>query len=189
MLMNTEARRLRKRIWWALIGAVTLVIGAAYAMAQQSTRLAADDAPLATAQVSRQLLESGTKPGNAVPATTTNFRLDNSVFVIVADKSRNILASSGVLDNGTPLPPPGTFDYAQAHGSDHFTWEPESGVRLATQVLPYKDGYVIAGQSLKQAESRIGFYGTLALAAWLTAVAWVTLVLLLPRNPFKGHGR
>ena len=40
----------QKRVWLAIVGSSTLILAAAYAMAQQTTRQAADDLPLATAQ-------------------------------------------------------------------------------------------------------------------------------------------
>ena len=47
------------RLWLAVVGAATLVLGAAYTMVQQSTRLAANDLPLQTAQNIRHQLANG----------------------------------------------------------------------------------------------------------------------------------
>lgn len=62
------------RIWLAIMGTATLIIGAGYAMVQQSTRLAADDLPLSTAQsVSNQLMD-GANPQDVVPAKAIDLR-------------------------------------------------------------------------------------------------------------------
>lgn len=172
------------RIWLAVVGTATLVLGATYAMTQQSTRLAADDLPLATAQRIHHELDANANPGDVVPDVKTNLASDSTVFVIITDNSHHVIASSADLNGKTPLPPEGVFDFTKEHGNDHFTWEPAKDVRLATRVIAYgsnpDDGYIITGQSLQQAENRINTYGALALAAWIAVVAWASLTLLLP---------
>lgn len=159
-------------------------------MTQQSTRLAADDQPLVAAQTAQKELENGAAATDTVATLKTDLRSDSSVFVIVTDSSLHVLASSATLGNKTPLPPAGVFDYTRTHGTDHFTWQPEPGVRLATRVLAYgsgaSGGFIISGQSLRQAESRIAIYGRLALSAWLASLAWATIILLMgQRRSFK----
>jgi hypothetical protein len=72
------------RAWLAIVGVATLVLGAAYTMAQQSTRLSADDLPLTTAQVAKQELQSGSDSKDIVPTLKTNLRNDTSVFMIIS---------------------------------------------------------------------------------------------------------
>lgn len=171
------------------MGSATLIIGAGYAMVQQSTRLAANDLPLATAQTVKTQLENGANPSDVVSASRINLRNSNNVFVIVADSSRHLLASSATLDGQSPLPPKGTFEVTAQKGSDHFTWEPTSKVRLATEMTTYgqspNSGFVITGQSLSQAENRIDIYTELAAAAWLAVLAWTYLTLLMPQSTFS----
>jgi hypothetical protein len=185
--INTMRRLLQSknfRIWLAIVGSATLIIGAAYSMVQQSTRLAADDLPLATATAVKDQLENGANPADVVTPRPINLRSNTNVFVIVVDSSRHVLASSATVDGQTPLPPQGVFDYTDQHGTDHFTWQPVAHVRLATRVMAYgqapNNGFVIAGQSLAQTENRIDIYTELALAAWLAMLAWTYLVLLMP---------
>jgi hypothetical protein len=174
------------RSWLALVGVATLVIGTSYAMVQQSTRLSADDLPLTTAQTAKQELKAGSSPQDAVPALKTDLASDNSVFVIITDNSKHVLASSAVLGGQTPLPPSGVFSFTAQHNTDHFTWEPQTGVRLATRVVKYgsspNNGFIITGQTLKPYEDRVQTYTWLALAGWLAVLAWSSLFLLLPRN-------
>jgi len=183
-LMLGSDRRPEVRIWLAIVGAATLVLGTAYAMVQQSTRLSANDLPTTTAQSVKHDLEQGAAPGEAVPQMKTDLRRDNSVFVIITDGSRHIQASSTELDGKAPLPPVGTFDFTATHGQDHFTWQPASGVRMATEMMSYgktpNDGFIITGHSLKPFEDRVKVYGELMLAGWLATLAWVTFWLLLP---------
>lgn len=174
----------RVKWWLAIVGTATILLVAAYTLTQQSTRLAANDLPLSTAQTIKSELATGAQPSDVVPTIKTSLRTDSSVFVTITDSSEHVLASSATLDGQPSLPPAGTFAFAKTHGSDHFTWQPKDGIRIAAYVLSYgtapDDGFIIAGQSLKQAEDRIGTYGWLTLAAWLAVIAWASLILLLP---------
>jgi hypothetical protein len=173
------------QLWLAIVGSSTLLLGAAYAMVQQSTRLSANDIPKFTAQNVVSDLNNGTSPDDLV-ASNVDLASDYlGPFVVVTDNDRNILASSASLNGKKPLPPPGTFDFTKDHGSDRFTWEPASSVREATYMTKYNSGYVIAGQTLKPFENRINTYTDIAAAAWLAIIAWVTLIILMPLRPLK----
>jgi hypothetical protein len=169
-------RNAQVRLWLALVGTATLVLGTSYTMVQQSTRLSADDLPLTTAQVAKQELQAGSVATDVTPTLKTDLKSDTSVFMIITDNSKHVLASSAVLDGQTPLPPSGVFSFTSAHGTDHFTWQPQPGVRLATRVVKYgaspNDGFVITGQALKPFQDRISTYTWLAVAGWIAIVAW-----------------
>jgi hypothetical protein len=177
-------RNAHRRLWLAVVGVATLILGASYAMVQQSTRLSADDLPASTAQVVKQELQAGSNAADVVPALKTNLSTDRSVFVIVTDNSKHVLASSATLNGTTPLPPNGVFEFTAKHGSDHFTWEPQNGVRVAARVDRYgntpDDGFIITGQSLNPYENRISTYTAITVAAWLAILAWSYLLILLP---------
>jgi hypothetical protein len=189
MLMKGALGNPLVRAWLAIVGVATLVLGAAYTMAQQATRLSADDLPLTTAQVAKQELQGGSDAKDIVPTLKTNLRDNTSVFMIITDSTQHILASSALLDGKTPLPPKGVFDFTASHGTDHFTWEPTDGVRAATRVTTYgqapNNGFIITGQSLAPFEDRIDTFGWIALAGWLAAVAWSYLLILLPHAGYK----
>ena len=175
--------------WLRVIGVGTIILLAAYTLVQQSTRLTANDLPLATAEAARYQLASGKSAQSILPPTITDLRTDSTVFVIVVDGSQKVVASSATLDNNpNTLPPAGVFNNTKLHGSDSFTWQPESGVRLATEVLTYTDGkstgYVVAGQSLSQAEHRIDIYGWITLAAWVGILVWATFIPI-PSGSFR----
>jgi len=176
----------RFRTWLAIAGTATIVLVAAYTMVQQSTRLAADDLPLATAQTVKHELENGTTPADVIPAIKTDLKTDSTVFVTVTDAQQHVLASSATLNGQPSLPPQGTFDYTSRHDTDHFTWQPQAGVRLATRILTYKigstTGFIVTGRSLSQTESRTDEYGKMALAAWVAVLAWSYVLILLPRS-------
>ena len=172
----------RWRIWLAIVGTGTLVLLTAYAMVQQATRLSADDLPLQTAELARYQLDQSASPESFVPATKTDLRQDSTVFMTITDKNEKVLASNAELDGQPTLPPQGTFDYTAQHGTDHFTWQPENGVRLATRIITYKNGYIVTGQSLGPFENRIGTYGLLAAAGWLAIALWSYVLIVLPNK-------
>ncbi len=185
MAIRRLLANMQVRMWLALVGVATLVIGSSFAMVQQSTRLSADDLPLTTSQVAKQELQSDSNASDVTPTLKTDLKYDTSVFMIITDNSKHVIASSAVLNGQTPLPPNGVFSFTSLHGTDHFTWQPQTGVRMATRVTKYgqapDDGFIITGQSLKPYEDRISTYTWLALAAWLAVLAWSYLLLLLPR--------
>ena len=166
--------------WLRVVGVGTIILLTAYVLIQQSTRLAADDLPLATAQTISHELADGMAAQAAVPPVKTDLKTDSTVFATVVDSSYKVLASSGQLDGAVSLPPTGSFGGLPATGVNRFTWQPEPGVRIATVIVPFShgstSGFVIAGQSLKQAESRIADYGWITLAGWLGIVLWATFI-------------
>ena len=178
----------RVRTWLAIMGAASILLLAAYVMAQQSTRHAANDQPLALAQTIKHQLANGAGPTDVIPAVTVDLRDDISPFVTITDSLRNILGSSAKLDGKTPLPPAGVFSYTKAHGEDTISWQPKSAVRLATYITTGKAGneyvFIITGQSLKPAEDRIGIYNVALIFGWLLILAWTTFILFLPDKPF-----
>src|SRR5438105_248336 len=95
-------RRPEMRIWLAMVGAATLILGTAYAMVQQSTRLSANDLPATTAQTLKHELEQGAVPTDVVPNLKTDLKTDTTVFVTITDSSRHVLASSAQLDGKAP---------------------------------------------------------------------------------------
>ena len=177
------------RVWLAIVGSATLVLAGTYTMVQQSTRLSADDLPLSTAQTTVNKLATDAQPTDVVPALKSGLRNDSLPFVIITDDSQHVLASSATLDGKTPLPPTGTFAFTKDHGTDRFTWQPADGVRLATRIVTYKNsassGFVVTGQSLKQAENRIATYSKLAIATWLAVMAWTLFLVMMPERTKK----
>lgn len=170
------------RLWLTIVGAATLVLGASYSMIQQSTRLAANDLPIATAQTVRHQLETGSDAKDVIPTIKTDLKNDSTLFVTITDHSTHILASNADLNGKPSLPPQGVFDFTKSNGSDNITWQPQKGVRLATHTETYKNGndigFIVTGQSLKQAEDRINTYSVIALTAWIAVLIWTSATLL-----------
>jgi hypothetical protein len=73
----------------------------------------------------------------------------------------------------------GIFDYVKKNGQDRVTWQPEPGMRLATVVVPYEKGFVMAGRSLTEVEKRESQVENLCGLALLGTWAATLIVIVL----------
>jgi len=172
-----------------LTGISTVLALALYAIPQQVIRLGANDPQIAMAGDLAARLEGGVAASEAVPAGSVDMTRSLTPFVIVYDDQGKPLASQAQLNGQTPTPPAGVFDFVRTHGEDRITWRPEAGVRMAAVVKRVEGahaGFVLAGRSLREEETRQTQVGQMAWAAWMgmmgmilvgTAVfGWVTRV-------------
>jgi hypothetical protein len=177
------------RLWLAIVGAATIVLGAAYLMVQQEARLSANEGPTAAAESAKSQLQSGKTPAVIVGLDKTDVKHSYQTFIIITDDKNKVLASSAQLNGKTPIPPIGVIENARKYGFNTVTWQPENDVRLATYVTTYKSekgsGVIIAGKSLKLTEDRIGKITLIAGVAWTIMTAWLTLIILSPLKKIK----
>ncbi len=152
-----------------IIGVTAMV----YLAVQQNYRSSANDPQIQLALDARNALNNGAPIQNIVPPDA-QFDISQSLapFVIIYDAKGQVAASAAVLDGKTPALPHGVLDSAKATGMDLVTWSPGHGVRDAIAVVPYKDGYVLAGRSIRYIEQRID-----ALNGQVGIICAVTLVL------------
>lgn len=173
------------RLWLCIVGSALLVLGAAYGMVQQATRLSANDIPRNTGEELRSIANDNKSAQLFLQAFSYNIDLakDSGPFIIITDKSKKVVASNSELD-GNPklLPPAGVFKYAAAHGSDAVTWQPKAGIRVASYVTAFNNGYIVTGQSLKPFEDRENKYLVIAAAAWVLTALWSAAVLFVALN-------
>jgi hypothetical protein len=168
------------RMWLAVVGSASLVLGAAYLMVQQSTRLGANDQPIVNLQVAKNKLNFGIDPKDVVPQPMSDLAYDSVPFIMIADNSGSLVTTSALMNGNTPsLPPSGVFDYTIVHGPDRITWQPAENIRLATIVEKYANGYIVSGQSLKEPEKRISTYTAITAASLLFVVVWSSIVLFI----------
>ena len=173
------------RFWLFSTLIFTLVASLVSLVVQQNYRLTANDPQIQMSEDMAQKLSMN-------PITTTLTTPDQvfdvsaslSPFEIVYDDKGNVLTSSGILDGQTPVLPSGVLDYAQTHGQDRFTWQPKSGVRLATVVTYYSgksSGYVLVARSLREIENRENQL-TEQIALWWVASIVFGLIFSLLSN-------
>jgi len=159
----------------ATAGLCTLV----YLTVQQSLRMGANDPQIQMAEDAASRLNAGASMEMVVPSLKVEISDSLAPFVIVFDKSGKVLASSATLHGADPAYPAGVLDYVRQKGQDRVTWQPEAGVRMATVVAPFKNGFVMAGRSLREVENRESQVESLSGLAMLGIWAATLVVIVL----------
>jgi hypothetical protein len=149
----------------------TVACGLVYVEVQQELRAGANDPQYQLAEDAAARLDAGTAPASLVDAAQ-NVDLASSLapFVIVFDSSHAVIATNATLDGGSPAPPHGVLDAARPGSPSAVTWQPRSGLRLATVTATWKGGFVLAGRSLSRVEQLESNAELIAGAAWLVGL-------------------
>jgi cytoskeletal protein RodZ len=188
---KTVGGRLSVKIFWlwlTLAAVVTMMCGLTYLLIQQDIRQSAnypqsqiaEDVTSATAGLS-----SESDGGTHLVDISTSL----APFLTTFDVNGNVVQSNAVLNGSTPVPPHGVFGYAQAqaNGEDRFTWQPQTGVRVAA-VLVWHAGngaprgtaggsfFALSGRSLRDVEIMEGRLADDTFFVWLVALI-VTFIL------------
>ena len=160
--------------WMPLAFVATVLSGLIYVTVQQDMRQGANDPQIQLAESAAHELEKGMPVAVLVPRDSVDLSSDLSPFVIVYDKSGNVVASQATLSGKTPSLPSGVLDAVKNSGEKRFTWQPQEGVRIAAVVTSYSasgnNGYVLAGRSLREVEVREDSLHTQVLMLWLVSV-------------------
>jgi hypothetical protein len=131
-------------------------------------------------------LQEGAQPQSVVGTSKIEMSRSLAPFMIVYDASGQVTASSAQLFGSTPDLPPGVFDSVRTGGEDRLTWQPQEGVRVAAAVTQFggtSPGFVLAGRSLREVESREDRLTLMVGLAWLatlvgTFAAWLLALWL-----------
>jgi hypothetical protein len=96
-------------------------------------------------------LNQGKKPNSLISG---NVNINNSLapFVIIYDKSGNIVSGSGYLNGHIPVVPYGVLTSSNNQDYSWVSWQPASNVRIASVSVSANKYYVLSGRSLKQVE-------------------------------------
>jgi hypothetical protein len=150
---------------------VAVACGVAYVEVQQDLRSNANDPQIQLAEDAAVRLNAGAKPADVVPGGSVDVATSLAPFITIDDASGHVLATSGTLDGQPPAPPGGVLDAARTTGRDVVTWQPRPGVRVALVAVPWRDGVVLAGRSLRLVEQREDNALLIAVAAGITGLA------------------
>lgn len=175
--------------WFPIAVGLTVACGLAFGLTQQVYRQSANDPQVQFAEQAADLLSAGHQADEIIPPPLTTDLADSTqTFMAVYNATTTAEAWSMPLDGKAPQPPKGVFDYAKEHGENRVTWMPHKGVREALVIVPFKrqdgsSGYVLAGRSLAEAESRIQEAQNLALIAWVAGLLATLLVAAFYARP------
>ncbi len=143
--------------WLPTAVALVAVCGLIYVTGQQLYRRSADDPQIQMAGDAARELENGT-PDEIIPAEKVEISQSLAPYLIVFDVNGNPVASNARLHGQIPAFVTGALRAARQKGENRITWQPEAGVRSAVVIVPVaggEKGFVLAGRSLREAESRI----------------------------------
>ncbi len=150
---------------------ITLLSGLVYVSTQQVLRQGANDPQIQVAEDISTSLNGGKGPETLFPPSKTDIRKSLSTFVIVYDGSGKPIATSGLLDKKTPVPPKGVFDFVKENKTQRLTWEPSENIREATVIVKYNKGFVLAARSLREIEKRENLVFKYSFYAWIIGVS------------------
>lgn len=148
-----------------------------YAAVQQSYRQNADDPQVQMANDAAEALADGHSAETLVPSVKVSIDKSLAPFLIVYDASGKELASSALLDGQTPALPDGVLDSTKQTGENRVSWQPRDGVRIATVIVSYKDGFVLAGRNMREAEQRESQMSAFAGLTWILAMMGTLAVI------------
>ena len=164
-----------------LIAVTTVIAMLCYVTAQQVLRAQANDPQIQLAADAANRIAAGSTPPAALPALPPiDPALTPSPFVIIYNETGQPLATTATFNRTIPAPPAGVFDYLRTHPEDRISWKPGvNNLRIAAVLRPYTspqgNGFILAGRTLTETESRIANIGTLVLFAWLAAILCILL--------------
>ena len=175
--MQTIQKIIKK--WLPLAIATAGLCALVYLTVQQSLRMGANDPQIQMAEDAASNLNAGASVESVVPPNKVEIADSLAPFVIVFDDSGKVMAASATLYGAVPVYPAGVLDYVRQKGQDRVTWQPEAGVRMATVVVPFAHGFVVAGRSLTEVEKRESQAENLSGLAMLGIWAATFIVIVL----------
>jgi hypothetical protein len=165
------------RIWLPFAVVITALSLLVYTTAQQMYRQGANDPQIQMANDTADALNDGQSVAGVMPEAKISVAKSLAPFLIVYDTNGNEQASSVVLDGKTPQLPDGVLDSAKKMGEDRVTWQPREGVRIAAVIVPYKQGFVLAGRNMGEMEARVDLMGVMAGVTWIMTLVATLFVI------------
>jgi hypothetical protein len=175
--MRTFYEIIKKSLPLAIVAAG--LCGLVFLIAQQSQRMGANDPQIQMAEDAASSLNGGASVESVIPSNTVEIADSLAPFMIIFDDSGKILASSATLHGAIPAYPMGVLDYTRQNGQNRVTWQPETGIRMATVVARYDRGFVMAGRSLREVEKRADQLEQLCGLAWLVICAAAVITIFM----------
>ena len=172
MLFRERALVLRALCFWLPAAAVaTIAAGLFYGETQHELRSSANDPQIQMAEDAAARLDTGAAPDSVLPTSRVDLSRSLAPYLMVFDSRGSLLASSLTVDGRPPAYPDGVLESVRSAGEEKVTWQTTSGYRSATVAVAYRDGFVVAGRSLREIERREGDAILIAGAGWIAMLA------------------
>lgn len=141
-----------KRINWIIASFILVIIfGTIYLVVQQSQRNDANYPQIQIAEDTAAALNAGITPQSLL-GSPVDINSSLAPFIVIYDKSGQVVASSGLLNGKTPSVPLGVLTSSNNKDYSFVTWQPQPGVRDALVSVAANKYYVLSGRSLKEVE-------------------------------------
>lgn len=165
------------KVWLPFAVVITAFSMLVYASVQQVYRQDANDPQIQMANDAADALNSGSPIESVVPQEKIFFAKSLAPFYLIFNSSEQPIAGSGILNNSLQTLPDGVLAYAKEHGENRVTWQPQPNVRIAAVIVPYKDGFVLAGRNLREVEVREAQVEMFAGVTWILALIATFIVI------------
>jgi hypothetical protein len=158
------------KLWLPFAVVITAFSLLAYAVVQQVYRQGANDPQIQMAVDAAYALEQDKPIAEVIPDDVIDMERSLASFYIVYNLTGQPIAGTGFLNQSLQTLPDGVLEYTSEEGQDRITWQPQPNVRIAAVVVPYKDGYVLAGRNLSEVEDRELQTSLFAGTTWILAL-------------------
>ncbi len=165
--------------WLPFAVVVSAFSALGYTVGQQILRQSLNDPQIQMAEDAAYALDHGAAPGSIPTAPPVEMSRSLAPFLVVFDLSGKPIAGTGMLNGQLPTYPKGALDSATQSGENRVTWQPASDVRIASVVVPYQNGFVMAGRNMREGEQREGEIQNLAGVTWILGLIATLIVIVL----------
>lgn len=165
------------RVWFPFAVVTTAFCALAYVSVQQALRSGLNDPQIQMAEDAAYALNNGATIETVVPTEKIEMSRSLAPFIAIYDNDGKPVASSGLLNGQMPDYPKGALDSARQSGENRVSWQPNSTVRVASVVVSYNNGFVIAGRNMREVEQRELKAEQVAGAVWLSTLMATFVVI------------
>jgi hypothetical protein len=173
------------KAWLPFIVVISAFCLLNYTTVQQSMRQGLNDPQIQMAWDTAYALEHGKTVEEVIPVEIVDMDRSLTPFYIIFNLAEQPVAASGVLNNSLQTVPNGVLDFARENGENRLTWQPQPGTRIAAVIVPYKDGFVLAGRNMREVEAREAQVGKFAGITWLLAMFATFVVIAFGEFVFR----
>jgi hypothetical protein len=165
------------KAWLPLIVIISAFCLLSYTTVQQALRQGLNDPQIQMAEDAAYALDHGKTIEEVILGEVIDMDRSLVPFFIIFNLAEQPVAASGQLNNSMQTVPVGVLAYAREKGENRLTWQPQPGTRIAAVIVPYQDGYVLAGRNMREVEAREAQAGQFAGITWLLAM-FATVVVM-----------
>ena len=158
------------KIWLPFAVVISAFCLLAYATVQQALRQGLNDPQIQMAEDTAYALNNGATADSVITGTKVEMSRSLAPFIDIYDSNGKAMAGSGLLNGQLPDYPKGALDGAKQNGDNRVTWQPNADVRIASVVLPYNNGFVMAGRNMREVEQRESQTEMFAGVTWILAL-------------------